>query len=364
MITIFKNHISILNSRLEEIEKYIFLIEKQKDVISEMKISSEDNKAILNKTHEYVDMLISLKNSTINYNAIIISLYGCYENFIDDILKEYLSEIIKIDSKYNSLNSEIKKKYMEKATEYLANPQRFINYGMSVEDLVESLYQCIKEDNCQKMNLDLVLKHPANLKIEQVNTLLMEIGINNPIKNIIKSDKYKDYYRNEKDIVETYNDEDDIVEKNNEILFSTLIELVDRRNSVAHSWKEDERISLKEINKRFVVFIKMFCGCIYELVVTTYMLKLKECEKLSEFKIIYNVFNNKILCVNGETSRLKKGDNLLVYNQNINRWYTTEVKKIQVNSKEVDKIEQDNIDIGLELFSKVKKDYKFYYIKN
>jgi len=359
MLKVFKNHFKVFNNRIYEIEKYINLIERQDEVIKEIRGLQNQT---LTKTNEYVEMLINLKSATVNYNAIIISIYGCYENFIDDILREYLKAIIKLDSKYDSLNKKIREKYLKEATEYLSNPQRFENYDLKIQDVVENLYKCVKENNCNKINMDLILKHPANLKIKQINNLFSDLGIPNASQLIKESENYADYYMRENSIGSIGNAKVLLKKKcADELTFSILTDLVDRRNSVSHSWNNDDRISIEVIRNKYIKYIKVFCKSICEIICNNYVEKLYKIGYVKKFNHIINIYNNNILCLNGEKAGLQVGDYLLVKNSKCLK--LAEVLNIRIDEKDINQMPQ-NKNVGLKLSIKVKPNWNFYYINH
>ena len=78
-----KEYMTFCN-RLEAIKEYINLLDSEKNFVT---LASCDKE--LEENEKLANIIQSIKNNTnsqVTYNAIIISLYSCYENFIDCIL--------------------------------------------------------------------------------------------------------------------------------------------------------------------------------------------------------------------------------------------------------------------------------------
>lgn len=96
--------------RLHEIEQYIEFISLQKTLFIEIK----DNI----KMTVYANKLKQIINSTVQYNAIIICLYGSFEDFIDEIALEYINILNSLCSTYSDLPKSIRNKHLYKVGEF------------------------------------------------------------------------------------------------------------------------------------------------------------------------------------------------------------------------------------------------------
>lgn len=84
---------------------------------------------------------------------------------------------------------------------------------------------------------------------------------------------------------------------------------------------------------------------------------------LEKFDEPIKIINNIILCINSKDSHLKKGDSILLI-KNDNRKVRLEVLGIEIEKKSVDSIEEENIDVGIKVNKKIKKEWQYYYKKN
>lgn len=122
-----------LEEQLEYIQTYIQSIELQKNMISEIENQITDQ-ATLNsfpKTIDYSRIIKKVIASPIQYNAVIISIYGCFEQYIDNIFSTYCNELYSIVDTYDNLPDKLKEKHIKKLGDFLTNPQRYKNYDLT-----------------------------------------------------------------------------------------------------------------------------------------------------------------------------------------------------------------------------------------
>lgn len=214
----FSVAINQYTKRLDDIKKHIQFITLQKELFNQIKNDS--------RMELYANALKEILNSTVQYNSIIICLYGCFEEFIDEIALEYISIIDSLCTSYNELPQSIKDKHLYKVGEFLSNPQRYKGYELSVDDCINNIYMSINSLENRKLNAELIISHAANLKVEKICDLFKDLGIKNSKCKI------------------------DEIEKLN-----LLNELVDQRNVISHSWKVEQRLAYDKINNETIVVL-------------------------------------------------------------------------------------------------------------
>ena len=73
-------------THIREIEDFLIKVDKNASIEKVIAFLSGADKEI----EDYAKFIKSLGGSPLSYNAIIISLYGCFENYIDKLLGVYL----------------------------------------------------------------------------------------------------------------------------------------------------------------------------------------------------------------------------------------------------------------------------------
>jgi len=353
MISIYNNYLSDLQSRLKEIQNFISLIECQKKAYNELVSTDLSNLSHLNNYKEYMGLL---NNSTVQYNAIIISLYACYEHFVDDIAKAYLNQLFHLVKNYENLPDSLQKKHIQKIAEFLVSPQRFKGYSITNKEVLNNIANCINETSEAKLNVSLILNHAGNLGINQLQELLRDIGIENSIVSILKDDKF---IRGRTSLDDTCTKETLKADKGNTIAFGPLEELVSQRNSVSHGWVIDQRISIEKIKSEILPFIGIICEAICDLLHYEHVRVMFQEGLLLPFDDAIEIYNNDILCINSKDSLLHIGDYIFVKNTSTS--YIAKILSLQINGQELSENTTSNIDIGLRLDKSVNKSCSFYY---
>lgn len=325
----FEPIIERYNKRLTEIKEHIEFISLQKELFTKIKDNKDMNK--------YSHALEKILNSTVQYNSIIICLYGCFEEFIDEIALEYLHEINNLCKSYDELPKSIRDKHLYKVGEFLSNPQRYKGYELTIKECINNMYNSINSYEERNLNSQLIISHSANLSVSKVCDLYRDLGIDNPQSKIEKR------IRNEE--------------------LKRLDELVEQRNTISHSWEVEQRQSYETIESYFAEFLIKLgeqLKCILTDNLYIFMYNKNFFKKFDKAK---DVIDNRILCINSKDSYLEKGDTILCRNSegDIKR---LKILNIQHKNINIDKINEKNIDVGIEVNNKIKDNLEYYYLKN
>lgn len=358
----FTLHVKKLCEQINEIEIFLDNVNNQKKVVTELtaiKDILEEEKLV--SVIKYEDGIEALFNSAVQYNAIIISVYGSFEYFIDSIFNEYINEVYKVCQTYEELPQKMREKHMRKAGEYLSNPHRFNGYELTSGDVINNIYRCIFNESDSKLVMPLLLSHGGNMNIDQIIELMSDLGIDNAREKITSNIFFKEYYMDlegySETTVETF-----IKEKDSSI-FNQLSELVQERNNVAHGWVVENRIAYDKIKDEILKFIKCLANTICDVLINEYFDKLFSINKLENFDTALAIYNNNILCINSKDANLSLGDYIYAKKDNGNS-LALKIKDIQINNVSCKSIEGGNINIGLKVNRRIKDTYSFYYINN
>jgi len=320
----------------------------------------------LNMIKEFLDFVNEQRENKIFrtpiiYNAAIISIYGCFENYIDDLFNEYLDEIYKLSEKYEELPQKIKDKHIVKTGEFITNPNRYQNYDLSVEEAIFNLCNSINNTENAELNKNLILSHGGNLKIDVIIKLMEELGIESAMDRIIFNDDFLDYYCNTYEVGKNSakkrineRKKDDKAE-----LFGEWQTLVEQRNSVAHSWVVEERISYSSINSAIIPFVKLLGKVILNVILSEILCMYHDKSMLKQITKIYDVYDNKVLCFNKNDAKLQVGT--FMYAKNEKGWIVLKVLDIQVNNRSMQEIVKNNVDVGVLVDKHIKKNWEYYY---
>ena len=346
---------------LDGIIEYIAFDKGQKKLLN--KVNNEDVKDSQNDIYQLCKQYEGVLRTPLVYNAIIISIYGCYEAFIDKISNDLLDFFTTRVTNYYDLSEKLRNKHIRKSGEFLSNSNRFRGFETSEREVINNLQKCLGDDIQYELNKELLMSHGGNLRVEQLIELLSDFGIQDSKTRILNNPQYVKYIA-EKNDIQLAEATSYINSKNKDkdnILFEELEILVEQRNKVAHGWCVDTRISYDIILNRIITFMKMIgevlCGILEEELV----LVLKNSGMLNEFNII-DVFNNSVVCLNCKNAKLKVGDFIVCRNEN--RYKLLEIMSIQCNKNDIEEISEENLDVGIRVDSYIKKNWSYYYIDN
>ena len=332
---------------IESVVLFMDFIDGQKKETKE-----EDEKAFIEK----------VIHSSVPYNATIISLYGNIELFVDEITEVYIDEVYKIVHDYSELPKKMRDKHEMMSGEFLANPNRFNNYGISSIDLIRNLNDCLQGVPNALINKKMILRHGGNLKSEQIFQFLSEIGVDNAKNTFLENDTFVEYYASCKEF--TKEDAKErllaIRKESNSLnaIFDELDNLVEQRNQVAHSGKVDEKKSFEYIKNTTIPFLKVFAEVLADILINE-LVALSFKKNMCNLLDIKDVFNNEVIWLRDSNNALKVGDRIACTNGSQVGWRT--ITSIRVGDIAQSKVENGEIkDVTIKVDKKVKKNWTFF----
>ncbi len=355
----FDNVYKIFLKRMNEIEKNLELVNYKGKFLIEIKKNKDTE---LKEVKEYIRLVEETYNSVMEYNALIISIYGCLENFIDDLLKEYLMYLEKIHAKYENLPSKMKEVHVKNIGDFLQNSQRF-SKELDVTQVIRKLYSCFS-DGKYNLNYEFILRHGGNLKIDKICELFNNVGIENLREKIWKSEEFIEYFKEENQF-ENYGKAEEFIKKKNDknALFVILEDLIERRNIVAHSWGDEQRVSLEEIKNKILKFIKVLCYILYNIVLFHYIRELLRNDKLEKCEVEkIKIYKNEILCFTGIERNFKKND--FIYITSNKEEKILKIENIRCKDRDYDNVDiEKKCVICIKLSGRIGENQKFYFLK-
>ena len=341
-------------SHMKEIEEFLSRVDKNAELDKIIAAIDDDI-----ETKEYVNYIKSLSSSPLSYNAIIISLYGCFENYIDKLLGTYLEILTENIQNYEDLPNALKNRYRFKIGEFLTNPQRFSGLDLIVENEVHNYNRILESKLDGMINKRLALSHSGNLHAREVFDLMTILGIDNARSQILGDHLFKTHYINSGMEEIEY---DMKRARDNDELFSPIEQLIDQRNSVAHSWNVDDRLTLREIANFVIPYMLMFSECLYRLCAICAFSLQKNCPVLEKDKPIM-VIDKNIVCMNSQNRKISVGDYIIYTSHGVVK--IAKIINIQVDSKDIADVASDEAkDIGMELDNTIKSTDKLKLILN
>lgn len=335
-----------MNKILSEFHKEMDLLKYYIDFQN----SSYKNQSKIEKNNPdtVLKILTISKIKQFDFNSHIISIYGAYEHFIEQLIKKYLESICAITISYNLLPEEIQKNNLNKTLEILKQLDYRKNKNLKPEKLVEILHKNINE-NSPILNINAFINHSANFRMSVIDNYFTEIGIKN-ISSLVRQ------YKPLKSYLE--NNVSDFSSKKSAIIFQIVEHICDLRNDIAHGVTNVQLIN-KTILFEYIDFIKIFAESLFELINDNYLSKIYELNN-NDIEII-NVFNKEILCFNTEGKSIDKKTKILIKSENhFPSVFYANILDIQHNKESIpNTILNENVDIGIKVDKKIKNSMKF-----
>lgn len=298
---------------------------------------------------------------TFEYKAIIISLYGLIEKYIELWVQEYLNCISKLIP-YNKLANTISEKHFVLSLKLIniiieGRSDKYKN--LKKDTILNNLNNCTVAPQNYKFNTAAFIIQSGNLKHTRIEEIFKNIDI--PIGKLLIKDK---------DLIDAIGINTlRISNTEPEVLFSKLNEIVDRRNTIAHGGIIDNILSLPEIEP-YIEFLEKYCIAIFNILEELFV----KSHIVEQFNIIelINVFKQKtinpIIAFSIENYKIKIGDFIIIETSE-GHFYMKEIKSLQVNNTDyTELIIEQKTEVGLSIENRdellINKQCKFYLKRN
>jgi hypothetical protein len=292
------------------------------------------------------------ENKVFIYNSIIVSLYGLLENFIENLIKEYIDYLSQSIPKYNDLPEQIKNNHYLLSAD-LINNLNLPKYKDKItkELIVSNLYSC---SNCKgiknySINIEAFTQHNFNFRDQTINTFFSAVGVSNVTSLLLSFQQFKDYLDNE-----------DI---RSEEAFKLLNDLAERRNRVSHGTEENDILNLEQL-LRYVKYIENLAFSLNEVLANQAIPHLVRCgDNITSLGYPLRVFSDKTLGIELEGVMISKGDILFLMKED-GRYSSTVINSIQINSDEYTDIDATNekYQVAINISKKIKATDQVYLI--
>jgi len=343
-----------LNKGLENLKSFIASMNNHRDLLLAIReheiISGETNEPIIIKTKDLLISHLQPDNKIFGYSSVIITMYGLLENYIENLIKEYLEYLSSCIPKYNDLPIAIKNNHYELSAS-LINNLLLPKYKDKItkEFIITNLYSC---GNCKglkhyKINIDAFAQHSYNFKEQSINEFFKSVGLSN-ITSLIKSNVF----------FREYIEAEDIEVEN---AFNILNDLAERRNRISHGTEENNILDLDELS-RYANYIGYFANSLNSVLIEQALpFIIQDGDNVVQIGYPIAIFTDKIIGVNINNIKLSKGDTIL-FEKPEGRFGYGIIRSLQINRIDYDEIDPKGEDhqVGVEFDSKVKETYSLY----
>ncbi|WP_375322728.1 MAE_28990/MAE_18760 family HEPN-like nuclease [Aliivibrio logei] len=300
----------------------------------------------------------TLQSRVFEYNSYIISLYGFFEQFIENILSEYIEEICSLHKEFKHLPKEIIENNVKKTAELLTLLDLPKYKGVDENQLIKKLYN---NTTGKKLEINTIAfcHHSANFRISTICDYFKSVGVNNLGKDV-------GYYEplNNRLLYRHGNFSSLPLSK----VFDIIDELAERRNHIAHGvdsddiLDSDEVINICRFIKDFSSSLNLFLNhSVLERIITT------NNDSLVMNKVelpILNVFGNKVLCINSNNLNISLSSKIVIVRDLKEKYKIANIEEMQESSKSIESVDiTKSVDIGLKLSESIKHTNTFYLLE-
>lgn len=369
------NLFSNFQDELNKIREYLKHLVKLADAVGENRAASVSPPQAESKVDALAKHFVSERQNLkrFEYNAVIITLYGVFENTISLWIEEFLVELSKI-LPYASLPQKIQSIHLDLSLALVKQVEndKYLQYKkITKNSVLKNLYDCSINNENYALNVKAFTMQAGNLKHERIRTILKNLDINDFLN--IKKPEVSDLEKEEN--------------QNNTAtaIISALDYFVGERNAIAHGTLPDQ-LRTPDLLKNDIENIKNYGKFVFKALSLHYKKLSLEVFEWQEIKFLQPFSNNNAYGFEAKNLVINSGDYLLVS-------YPSEKKEVQeiitpladdfdrsrikfyeINTIRIDKKEESEAIINQKIVvtlglgeeqpsPKIKENQKFYLLK-
>lgn len=237
------------------------LLNKLSQDISSGKWKDLDSSFYNDFIKDYYDASKRTTRSQYLYNLTIISLYGLFEQFIESQIERFAKLITLEVKKYHSLPKKMRDMHCDLTLKYAQRnlDDRYVSEEVKADNhfsLITSLYQSLDGNSDGfTVNEKVYSNHTSNFRYDLITSLFSNVGVERIIDKTLSINSlqtfYKDFFG-----LDDGSDHNEIVKS----ISGEILELVLRRNRIAHGEIEENKLSYYLLLEKCEFFNKLCDG--------------------------------------------------------------------------------------------------------
>jgi hypothetical protein len=340
---------------INQVREYIKHIQCVNDLAGyvALETDSEQIKTLLNSLKGH-DNSFRINKKVFEYKAIIISLYGLLEKFIEIWIKEYLEQLSNIVPEYTQIDEKIREKHFElslKLISTITSRESAKYQHLTKEQVLRKLNHCIENPSDYQFNTEAFVLLSGNLKHNKIVELFkpLNIDLNGRLKI---NQTLVEYIQYERQI-------ENIAHLETAVLYEPINHLVDRRNEIAHGSEMIENILDHSVLEDYLQFLEQYCQAIFEIL-TEELIKQESFHHFQEIKNVIKIFNNEILAFEIENDELKVGESLIIETAE-GRFFKKTILDIRIDDRSYSqKTFKNKTVVTIRVEAKIQRNQKFF----
>lgn len=342
------------HSQLDDLRKLIDFFDTENKLLSKLKLTDDTPEILLLSSLSGKLKSFNTVKRTFNYNSIIISLYGYFEKFIEDLLVTYIDRLQSLNFKYKDLPDAIQKSHYKLSLTFLEKVEK-TGYSGSItkEEIIKNLHTCINLNGDYQLNKDAYAQHSSNFRLQVIDESFSHIGVQKISDQTLKVHSFVNYIKEQYEIG---------LEGNVSIeqAYTILNDLAERRNDVAHGVPNE--ILSNEILLEYIKYFQFYSEALVQ-VLLSHFYKIEAEVKGDLLGQITNVFQDgNVVCIFSNKQSIKVDDELI--GKNSSQVIKAKILSIKLDDNSITEVNNDqDYELGLLLDSKFKDNFQVYRLR-
>jgi MAE_28990/MAE_18760-like HEPN len=322
-------------------------------------ISSQTQENLDDHYDERIDNLISIAPPLTEWRiydhcSVVTRLYALYENFVEDLIKDWLVSLPEICSSYFDLEPSIQKTHRD-GVGYLLQKKHQKRYEhLTVSQVVKGLFDgisSVENSQCDKYELlaDAFLIYEQNLRKDSLEKLFKGAGIQNTWSWVDNHREIKQYIQE--------------VRGNENSAENELEQFIEYRNEAAHGTPVDQLLGSNNL-LNLCIFVEGLCRALTELVTYRIIQGKLSIGGIKKIGIVTEWYDKPKAAVAKlyKESNFSIGDSVYLVSESRSQCCSAKIKSIQVNDEaQISiRVEEDEQEIGLKFDISAKKDFELF----
>lgn len=343
----FQERLRTVREHIQTVRSIIITSKNLREILFQVSEKDNSNSEVL----ALKESAPSLNNWQIyDHCSVVTRLYAIYENFVEDIVTDWIVLLPTLFPNYSDLAEEVRSTHQSGVAQLLLElkkkkKSRFEH--LSVEEVIRGLFLGISNsDNQYDLVPEAFLLHDQNLRKEALEKLFAEAGIPK-VWNWIEKHQDMKYFIEE-------------VRANENTPEGELKQLIDYRNESAHG----SVISFLDANTliEFCSFVETLCRVLSELITYKILEKRKSSGQIKQIGKITEWFKKPNAGVaTFKNINLSIGDRVFLVNEGISYCQLAIVQSLQINGENQKEVKiTDEIEVGLQFDIQARKNLIVY----
>jgi len=329
----------------QELLDFLSSVESEDNLLQFILAESDGEKSPLVTNAQTIVRSSTNRRRFVHCQAVIV-LYGAFERFVEDAIREYVVEARKLCTAYEQLPKAIREKHSELSIEYLYRLKDGKINVVENEELnsaISRLSSSIQAKPDFLLNDRAFALRSANVKVERIKNLLSNIGISLSLTALLRMPSYRAGYK------ELYSNEPEQGDEAAKRNFSKVDDLVTMRNQIAHGVVDLDNIEDVDLLRERAVDLRNFVIAVSDLMEMQFVGYCCQEHISTLLPEPIAVYNNEIVCIDFPAGKLSTGD-IVVHPISDKDIRFGSIQSMQVNNVDVQSVKgQPNTSLGFKI---------------